>query len=300
MRIKHLWIALAIAALSSFGGCAGCGANTQDQITRVDTSDPVAVENEIAKINDQVKASTSATEKVDLLQKGHQLAVDAGKEEEAISYAVALIKEGSDNQKDMLLYLAESMNEGKTKPEAQLIIQGLLDRYADDKEVQAAKSMLESPILDKDAYIAKIAESVFENPDRFGINFANAQKYVDICEAYALVYPNDKRTPEYLYKASEIAVAIRTYSKSLNLYDWLIDFYPDYAKTPNALFAKGYLLDEELNKRELAKAAFSKFLETYPNHELADDAKFLLENIGKSGDEIIQIIEAEKAKREAN
>lgn len=294
MWSKNIIYALGISVLSLTSGCSGCGDGASGVSDTPTTVKDTAAD--LASIEEGVKSAASRSEKVSLLKKGFDVAKSGGQAEKAISFAAALVKE-NESPKEMLSYIAEKMNSGGSKPAAQLMIQGLVDNYGSDESIAGAKRLLESPILDKDAYIQKIAESVFENPDKYGINFANARKYVDVCEAHGLAYPNDARSPEYLYKASEIAVAIRTYPKALNLYDWLIDFYPDYEKTPNALFAKGYLLDEQLDKRERAKAAFSSFLVSYPDHELADDAKFLLENIGKSGDEIIKIIEQNRDKQ---
>lgn len=294
MWSKTIIYILGITVISMTSGCSGSGSASADASTM-----PVTVENaaaELVKVEEGVKSATSRKEKVTYLKRGFDITKAGDQPEQAISYAAALVKEG-ESPKEMLSYIAEKMNSGNSKPAAQLMIQGLVDRFGSDEAIASTAAMLETPILDKDAYIQQIAESVFVNPDKYGINFANARKYVDVCEAHGLAYPDDSRTAEYLYKASEIAVAIRTYPKALNLYDWLIDFYPEYQKTPNALFAKGYLLDEQLNKRERAKAAFSAFIDTYPDHELADDAKFLLENIGKSGDEIIKIIEQNRDKQ---
>ncbi|RMG37345.1 MAG: outer membrane protein assembly factor BamD, partial [Methanobacteriota archaeon] len=64
-----------------------------------------------------------------------------------------------------------------------------------------------------------------------------------------------------------------------------------YKKFPNgvfnskALFMLGYINANHLNNLEKAKKYYTEFLEKYPNHELADDAKYELDNLGKNVEE---------------
>lgn len=295
---------LCIAFLSSCDGCKqgeGSASLELDSISIAKESVAANASKEniskvLGDLSTQIVDSKDKTTKKKLLEAGYQIAKENNQKGQAITYLVTLLKEypSAAENKDYLFFIGENMMNSKNRQAAELILTGFIKNFPNDPRIEAAKKLIQNPILDKDAYIQKMAEAVFENPDKFGINRVNAQKYVDICEAHALAYPNDKNTPVYLYRAAEIAVAIRTFTKALTIYDWLIDFYPDYEKSPNALFAKGYLMEEELDKPERARQAFTQFMEAYPTHELADDAKFLLENIGKSGDEIIKIIEENK------
>jgi TolA-binding protein len=301
-------VLFSIFLLASCDGCKDGGAQDTIELDIIVeaqksiASDPSRenVEKVLSNISSNAIETTQKEERKQLLESGYEIARSHDQNNKAINFLLPLLKEypQAEVNRDYLYFIGETMIKTKNRKAAELILTGFIENFPDDPRIEAAKKLIQEPILDKDAFIQKMAEAVFENPDEFGINRVNAQKYVDICEAHALVYPNDKNTPLYLYRAGEISVAIRTFAKSLTIYDWLIDFYPDYVKTPNALFAKGYLMEEELKKPERARMAFSKFLETYPEHELADDAKFLLENIGKSGDEIIKIIEANREKQE--
>ena len=76
----------------------------------------------------------------------------------------------------------------------------------------------------------------------------------------------------------------------MSLFDWMIDRYPNYEKSSNALFLKAYLLDEEYDRKDEARVIYEEFLEKFPDHQLASSAKFLLENIGKSDAEIYEMI----------
>lgn len=55
----------------------------------------------------------------------------------------------------------------------------------------------------------------------------------------------------------------------------------------NALFMLGFIHANEIHNYEKAKEYYQKFLELYPNSELAVSAKFELENLGKEPQKII-------------
>lgn len=259
-----------------------------------------SVDNALKNLSQRILNTKEPAKRKNLLTAGYQLARKYELSGMAVTYLVSYLKEFPDDPKikDYTFFIGETMAKGGNSAAAEMIMHAFLKRYPSDKRVNQAKAMVADQEMDKDAFIRRIAESMFVDPDKYGLNVTNAQKYVDVCEAHGLVYPNDKMSPEYLYRAGETAVAIRTFPKSLSLYDWLVDFYPQYEKTPNALFAKGYLLDEELGKQERASRAFKQFISMYPNHELADDAQFLLDNVGKSGEELIEVIEEIRAQKE--
>jgi len=207
---------------------------------------------------------------------------------------IKLSDPGSKKSSDLLHKLAESLSsQGKTDA-ANVIYGNLIKRFPAHANLSEMQTKVgdSSPI----GIIEKLTKSRIENPDQYGINKAESIKYVDACEAFALSAPEDPRAPEFLFDAAEIAKLLKTYSKSLGLYDWLIEKYPNYTKTPSALFIKAFTLENELGQEDEAKAAYELFLEKYPNDDFADDAKFSLENIGKSPDEVLKAIEAKNAK----
>ena len=118
-------------------------------------------------------------------------------------------------------------------------------RFKDHPKADEARSSLTAEISDIDGYILEIGEKIFENADETGVNKANSQYYVDACEAYALANPNSVASPEFLYKAAEIARTLRTFPKALSLYDSINNKYPQYERAPTVLFLKGFLLENQ-------------------------------------------------------
>ena len=129
------------------------------------------------------------------------------------------------------------------------------------------------------------------------LDLKKANKYITYSEIYALMQPNEKVVPELLQKAGEVARSIRAYPKSIEIYDWILDKYGKTKFASQALFMKAFTFDNELNDKKKAKAYYEEFLQKYPNDSFADDTKFLLENIGKTNEDIIKSFSGKEGKK---
>jgi TolA-binding protein len=78
---------------------------------------------------------------------------------------------------------------------------------------------------------------------------------------------------------------------TIALFDRIINEYPDYEKSPSALFLKAFVYEDQLQDLENAKHYYELFLEKYPESEFADDAEVSLQNLGKSPEELIREFE---------
>ncbi len=233
-----------------------------------------------------------------LLIKGLDLSIETNQTGKSAGYLTSLLREfpNDPDKKDYMYSLASIMRNSKKTSAASILFKGFSDQFPKDPRAEeASKYAAESFTGDVHDYLLKTAKDIFNVEDQSQINRKASLDYVNACEAYALAY-NDKKSPEYLYKASEVARSLTTYRKSLSLFDWIIEQYPDYEKTPTCLFLKGFVIENELKNEELARASYELFLEKYPTNELADDVKFLLENLGKTDEEMLKMIEENRKK----
>lgn len=67
----------------------------------------------------------------------------------------------------------------------------------------------------------------------------------------------------------------------LNYYSELVFNYPDGDHAAEAQFMIGFIQSEELKNYDAARNAFQRMVDKYPNHELVNSAKWMLENMGK-------------------
>ena len=211
-------------------------------------------------------------------------------------FLMALIKDdyGNADTAKRIYELADIMRKMRKATVSNTLAKGLLNAFPNFTNADKAKALLSEDIPNLEDYIAGIGKSIFENPDNTGINRNASLAYVDACEAYALVNPQSETSPSLLFKAAEVAKSLRTFPKSLTLYDWVIEKYPNYEKAGTAMFLKGFIIENNLGDDVKAKEVYDAFLKKYPKHDLADDVQFLIENLGKSDEEILKMIESKQ------
>jgi outer membrane protein assembly factor BamD (BamD/ComL family) len=101
-------------------------------------------------------------------------------------------------------------------------------------------------------------------------------------------YPKDSITPDYLFKAGEIATAIQQYPQALGYYQTIVEKYPEYKLVQESLFLQASLLDNYLNQDEKAKVAYEQLIQKYPKSIYYNDAKAAINNLGKSDEQLIK------------
>lgn len=120
------------------------------------------------------------------------------------------------------------------------------------------------------------------------IDLELGQQMISAYLAYAEQFPSDSVSAVYLFKAGEVCQGIGEYEQSLDLFTQIKTDYPNHAKAPIALFLIGFVTDNHLNSPEAAKQAYQEFINTYPNHALAKDARILIEQAGLDDMRIIR------------
>ncbi|HHH52421.1 MAG TPA: tetratricopeptide repeat protein [Bacteroidetes bacterium] len=242
----------------------------------------------------------SDEERKEILSRAYKFFMDSGKDSYALTYLTELIKDFPGEQSMKWIKDMVSVFDKKGSSELSLLMKKLyVKNFPDDKEsFTDVRSGIDSIDFDFDKYLKGEGEKIFADLETTGkLNVKAAKDYVNDCEAFVLIAPADSLSPEYLFKAGEVAHTIKSYNKTFELYDWILDKYAGYKKTPTALFLKGYILDNELKKYDDAKKIYNQFLQKYPNSELVDDVKTLIKYMGKSDEEILKMIEENKGKQ---
>lgn len=113
-------------------------------------------------------------------------------------------------------------------------------------------------------------------------------------EAFAKGSPKNEKAPDYLMKAAELQKNQMKLKEAIAIYDNIMSQFPNSPKAPAAMFMKGFMLENDLKDPEAAKVIYNEFLAKYPQHELADDVTFSLNNIGKTPEQIIEELQAKQ------
>jgi tetratricopeptide (TPR) repeat protein len=108
---------------------------------------------------------------------------------------------------------------------------------------------------------------------------------------FASKYADDSLAPEYLYKAAGLAVGFNRGVQAVELYESIINTYPEYKKIPECFFMEAFAYENAIGNIGKASEYYNKFLAKYPDHELADDAQAALKFLGKSPEEMVREFE---------
>lgn len=144
--------------------------------------------------------------------------------------------------------------------------------------------------------IKLLEDSLFSDQSKM-IDKTIAKDLVDAYVLYTNEIPEDEKAGEYLFKAGDLALNLNMPKKAIELFDRVMNEYPDYEKVPQCLFLKGYVFENDLKDLVVAKKIYEEFLEKYPDDEFADDAEVSIRNLGKSPEELIKEFE-ERAKQQ--
>ena len=125
----------------------------------------------------------------------------------------------------------------------------------------------------------------------------NTKELLKTYQDFAKFYPDDSLAPTYLFKAANLCLNINKPKQAIELFDELIKKYPSFKKVPDCLFIKAFIYDNSLKDYVHAKKFYEEFLAKYPQHPFADDAKNSIKYLGKSPEEILDIISKEKWKQ---
>ena len=121
----------------------------------------------------------------------------------------------------------------------------------------------------------------------------NVIQLVDAYLLFAKQNPHDQQTPEFLFKALDVAVGVNAEGpqKAIDIANVLIEKYPDFEMTPMAMFVKGFVYENMIGDLQNAEMTYRQFIEKYPNSPMVEDVKATLENLGLTPEELIRKFE---------
>ncbi|MEM9935847.1 MAG: tetratricopeptide repeat protein, partial [Bacteroidota bacterium] len=121
---------------------------------------------------------------------------------------------------------------------------------------------------------------------------ALSQKLTNAYMDFAEAQPSDPESVEYLYKASEhLESPLKKPEEAIEVLQKIAAQYPEHPRAADAMFRTGYIYHNTLQDLDQAKNAYNAFIEKYPDHELIPSAKFEVNNLGVSTQELLERIQ---------
>lgn len=242
----------------------------------------------VQSIGEKIRVSKTQEDKEVLIIEAIELCLERQNNSMLLPFQEELNKVNSQHEKnaDFLYEMGTNYEELNDMEIAEIFYHALLLRFPGDIRIEKIKGKIK-PNFSADKLIEKLAKATFTNPDTLGMNYESALRYITGCKTFAIAYPDNKSTPEYLFRAAEMSRGLNQFSPMMSFYNWIIDYFPTYNKMPIVLFTKGFLLETEFNRLDDALQTYQQFLDQYPDDPLADDVRIMLENIGNDPIELI-------------
>ena len=124
-----------------------------------------------------------------------------------------------------------------------------------------------------------------------GIEVQASEEYILLSNRLADGAKGDTLAALPLYKAAEVYQALGDFKGAALVFERIYTEFPTFSKAGEALFMLGFTYDENLRDTARAREAYEKFLMEYPENTFADDTQMLLENLGKSDEEMLRMLE---------
>ncbi len=130
--------------------------------------------------------------------------------------------------------------------------------------------------------------------------FSDAEANVDqkagmtLIRSYAKFYQlseKDSLAIDMLFKAGEVSMGIGQGNLAVKYFSTITEDHAGFHKAPEALFLIGFCEENLNNDTAQARYFYEKFVADFPDHKLAEDAQFSIQNMGKSDEELIRMFE---------
>ncbi len=160
------------------------------------------------------------------------------------------------------------------------------------KKTDIKKSQIEK-IAKYENYIDSIRKTRVATADEM-------YELINYYNQYYQTYKKDTLSPLFLYRAAEASLYINQGLKAIGYLKHIEVDYPDFKNMGNVVFLIGFTYENNEKNYESARKYYQKFIDKYPEHPLAKDTKILINNLGKSPEEMIEEFEAANAKNKNN
>lgn len=86
---------------------------------------------------------------------------------------------------------------------------------------------------------------------------------------------------EEYYNAAKDAYTKENFKLAIDNFNNIVTHYPQGKRAAEASFMLGFINANDVKDYDAAKKYYEDFIKKYPKHELADDAQYELETLGK-------------------
>ena len=97
---------------------------------------------------------------------------------------------------------------------------------------------------------------------------------------------SEKTSEQEYFGMAKAYMEQQNWEKAEEMFSSVLNAYPDGAHASESLFMVAYINANYTKNLEKARASYEKFLAKFPDSDLADDAQYELQHLGKNIDEL--------------
>ncbi len=124
----------------------------------------------------------------------------------------------------------------------------------------------------------------------------SADSLVALYTEFADHFPGDSLTPDFLFRAGNLAMTAGNGKEDIGFFSRIISEYPEHPRSSMAMFFTAYVQENLFRNLDKARETYLLFVEKYPESDFADDAQMALKYLGRSPEQMIR--EFEKKQQE--
>jgi hypothetical protein len=150
-------------------------------------------------------------------------------------------------------------------------------------EKAKADSLVRQQAREKYLQAVDSAEKVLHASKNFDMKLANMA--IQAYSNFTTTFPEDSMTPEYLFRAADLAQGTHNYQQAAVYLETIIEKHKGYKKYVDACFVAAFVYDTYLenvnNGADRAKQLYQFVIDHYPENPYSEQAKVLIKYIGQ-------------------
>lgn len=115
---------------------------------------------------------------------------------------------------------------------------------------------------------------------------------------YYQAYQPDSLAVDRLFKAGEVSMGIGQGNLAVKYFRTISDDHSEFYKVAETRFLLGFCSENLVNDTAQARFFYNKFIEAHPEHHLAKDAEYSIQNLGLSDEDLIKMFEEKQTTKE--
>ena len=134
-----------------------------------------------------------------------------------------------------------------------------------------------------------LLDTVYRSAVRMGGSRDSLEIAQELLGKLVEMFPGSSLADDALFMLGQIAQNRGRHEEAIARYQDLLKRYPQSEHAYKAQFMIGFIYSEDLHDYAMARKAFEKLLEKYPDCDLAPSAKWMLENMGKPLESVFKV-----------